>query len=75
VLTACRVWRFAEEGRHCSKAAAAERALQRDPSLQVIGDALHQRHRDPDHPIDPAQVQQLLTSVRARLAEARDAPS
>jgi hypothetical protein len=22
VLTACRVWRFAEEGRHCSKAAA-----------------------------------------------------
>jgi Domain of unknown function (DUF4111) len=33
VLTACRVWRFAEEGRHASKAAAAEWALGRDPTL------------------------------------------
>jgi hypothetical protein len=27
VLTACRVWRFAEEGRHCSKTAAGRWAL------------------------------------------------
>jgi Domain of unknown function (DUF4111)/Nucleotidyltransferase domain len=73
VLTACRVWRFAEEGRHSSKTAAGGWALQRDPSLQVVRDALHQRHRDPAGPIDPAQVQQLLAPVRARLAEARDA--
>jgi predicted nucleotidyltransferase len=72
VLTACRAWRFAEEGRHCSKAAAAEWALRRDPTLGVVGDALRQRHRDPAARIDPAQIQQLLGTVRARLAEARD---
>jgi hypothetical protein len=54
VLTACRVWRYAEEGRHCSKAAAGAWALRRDPTLQVVGDALQHRLRDPDHPIDPA---------------------
>jgi hypothetical protein len=70
VLTACRVWRFAEEGRHCSKDAAARWALRRDPSLQVVRDALHQRHRDPAGRIDPAQVQRLLAAVRARLAVA-----
>ena len=73
VLTACRVWRFAEEGRHCSKAAAGAWALGRDRTLQVVGDALQHRLRDPDHPIDPAQVAQLLAVVRARLAGARDA--
>jgi Domain of unknown function (DUF4111)/Nucleotidyltransferase domain len=72
VLTACRVWRFAEEGRHASKAAAAQWALRRDPTLGVVGDALRQRHRDPAHRIDAAQVQRLLALVRERLAEARD---
>jgi hypothetical protein len=67
VLTTCRVWRFAEEGRHCSKAAAGAWALRRDPSLQVVRDALRQR-RDPARPIDPAQVQRLLDMARARLA-------
>jgi hypothetical protein len=74
VLTACRVWHFAEQGRHRSKTAAGEWALQRDPSLQVVRDALHQRHYDPAARIDPAQVQQLLAVVRARLAEAGDRP-
>jgi Aminoglycoside adenylyltransferase, C-terminal domain/Nucleotidyltransferase domain len=72
VLTACRVWRFAEEGRHASKAAAAEWALWRDPALGVVGDALRRRHGDPAARIDPAQVARLLAVVRARLAEARD---
>ena len=36
VLTTCRVWRFAEEGRHCSK--TAEWALGRDPTLRVVRD-------------------------------------
>jgi Domain of unknown function (DUF4111) len=71
VLTACRVWRFAEERRHCAKTAAGEWALRRDPTLGVVRDALHQRHRDPAARIDPAQVQRLLALVRARLAEAR----
>jgi hypothetical protein len=71
-LTACRVWRFAEEGRHASKAAAAQWALGRDPTLGVVGDALRRRHGDPATRIDPAQVARLLTVVRARLAEARD---
>lgn len=72
VLTACRVWRFAEEGRHASKAAAADWALRRDPTLGVVGDALRRRHGDPAARIDPAQVARLLAVVRARLAEARD---
>jgi hypothetical protein len=71
VLTACRVWRFAEEGRHCSKTAAGRWALRRDPTLQVVRDALHRRHRDPTGPIAPAQVRQLLAVVRARLVKAR----
>ena len=68
VLTACRVWRFAEEGRHGSKAAAGEWVLGRDPTLGVVGDALRRRHGDTR--IDPAQVGQLLAVVRARLAKA-----
>jgi predicted nucleotidyltransferase len=72
VLTACRVWRFAEEARHCSKTAAGAWALRRDPTLQAVRDALRQRHRDPVTPINPAQVQRLLAVVRARLAETRD---
>jgi Domain of unknown function (DUF4111)/Nucleotidyltransferase domain len=70
VLTACRVWRFAEEGRHGSKAAAGAWALERDPTLGVVGDALRRRHGDAATRIDPAQVGQLLAVVRARLAEA-----
>jgi predicted nucleotidyltransferase len=73
VLTACRVWRFADQGRHASKTAAARWALGRDPTLGVVGDALRRRHGDPATRIDPAQVAQLLALVRARLAKARDA--
>jgi Domain of unknown function (DUF4111)/Nucleotidyltransferase domain len=71
VLTACRIWCFAEEGRYSSKPAAGAWALERDPTLQVVRDAL-QRRRDQTARIDPAQVAQLLAMVRARLAEARD---
>jgi Domain of unknown function (DUF4111) len=72
VLTACRVWRFAEEGRHASKAAAAQWALGRDPTLGVVGDALRRRRGDPAARIDPAQVAWLLAVVRARLTDAGD---
>jgi Domain of unknown function (DUF4111)/Nucleotidyltransferase domain len=73
VLTACRVWHFAEEGHHCSKAAAAQWALRRDHTLKVVRDALRRRHGYPAARIDPVQVARLLVLVRARLAEARDA--
>lgn len=72
VLTACRIWRFAEEGRHCSKSAAGEWALRRDPTLQAVRDALQQRRSDPTKPIDWRQVRRLLAVVRARLAEGRN---
>ena len=74
VLTTCRIWRFAEEGRFSSKAAAGAWALGRDPTLQVVRDALKQRQGDPASRIDPGRVAQLLTLVRARLAEKRPGP-
>lgn len=70
VLTACRLWRFAEEGHHFSKDAAGEWALGRDPALNVVRNALHQRHTDPTHPIDAAQVHDLLVLVRGRVVKA-----
>jgi hypothetical protein len=66
VLTACRVWRYADEGHHCAKTAAGEWANGGGPTLQVVRDALHQRHHNPTAPIDPAQVAQLLAVIRAR---------
>jgi hypothetical protein len=68
VLSACRVWRFAEGRRHSSKDAAGLWALRRDPSLKVVRDALHQRHNNPAHPIDHAHIDDLLTLVRGRVA-------
>jgi predicted nucleotidyltransferase len=64
VLTACRVWRFAEERRHCSKKAAAEWALAQDPSLDVVRAALRRRYEDPSFPIEEPWVRELLARVR-----------
>jgi Domain of unknown function (DUF4111)/Nucleotidyltransferase domain len=71
VLSACRVWRFAEERRHSSKDMAGLWALRHDPRLQVVRDALHQRHSDPAHTIDHAPVNDLLALVRGRVAAAQ----
>jgi hypothetical protein len=38
-------------------------------SMQVVADPLTDARGDPAHRIDPAQVAQLLASVRARLAD------
>jgi hypothetical protein len=67
MLTACRVWHFAEEGRHCSETVAGEWALGRDPTLRVVRDALRQRHRDPAGRIAPAQVRWLLALLEPGL--------
>jgi predicted nucleotidyltransferase len=71
VLTACRLWRFAETGEHCSKAAAGAWALERHPSLRAVRDALDQREGDPTPRIDAADVQHLLALVRGRVAQRR----
>ncbi|MFE9204744.1 aminoglycoside adenylyltransferase domain-containing protein [Micromonospora sp. NPDC007230] len=63
VLTACRIWRFAVEGRHCAKAQAAGWALDRDPSLTAVRQALHQYEVNPAAPIDADGVAQVLDTV------------
>lgn len=68
VLTACRVWRFAEEGHHCSKEGAAEWVLRQDHAQEVVRDALSQRHANASQTIDAAAVEELLSRVRRRVA-------
>jgi Domain of unknown function (DUF4111) len=63
VLTACRVWRFAEERRHCSKKTAAQWALDQEPSLDVVRAALRRRYEDPSFPIEEPSVRELLARV------------
>jgi Aminoglycoside adenylyltransferase, C-terminal domain/Nucleotidyltransferase domain len=66
VLTACRVWRFAEEGRHVSKTAAAEWALERDPTLGVVGeqppDRVGRRGGASPHPLGGGHARQAAVS-------------
>ena len=59
VLTACRIWRFAEERVHCSKQRAGLWALQRDPSLTVVRSALE------EGPIREPEVRELFSRVKA----------
>jgi len=67
VLSACRIWRFAVEGVHCSKAAAARWALEREPALDVVEDALRQRTVDPAVPIASEGIGRILAHVRREL--------
>jgi hypothetical protein len=66
-LTACRVWRYAGERRYCSKAEAAAWALERDPSLRAVEQAMHRRKVDPRAEIEEGPLRELLAAVRARL--------
>lgn len=68
VLTACRVWRFCEEGVNSSKSAAGAWALGRDPTLKGVREALTQRNVDPSQQVDPAEIARVLAVVRAALA-------
>lgn len=63
VLTACRMWRYAVDGVHCSKADAARWALERDPSLAGITHALRQRTEDPTQPVPAAEVLAVLNAA------------
>jgi hypothetical protein len=68
VLTACRIWRFATERVHCSKTAASQWALERDPSLCAVEEALRQRTRDPAATIAEEGIASLLALVRQELS-------
>lgn len=63
VLTACRIWRFAVEGAHCSKGQAASWVLGRDPSLTAVRQAFHQYATDPEAPIDQDGIARVLETV------------
>jgi hypothetical protein len=63
VLTACRIWRFAMEGKHCSKSAAARWALEQNPSLVAISQALSQRKGADTATIEPEDVRTVLMTV------------
>lgn len=63
VLTACRIWRFALEGVHCSKVEAARWALARDESLTAVAQAVRQRTVDPGVSIGEAGIKQVLETA------------
>jgi predicted nucleotidyltransferase len=62
-LTACRMWRFALEHVHCSKPEAAAWALLRDPSLEVVRQALRQYVEDPGVLVEQDGLASLLDLV------------
>jgi predicted nucleotidyltransferase len=68
VLTTCRVWRFAVEGVHCSKAEAGCWALARDPSLSAVEQALRRRGGDPEATVDADGIRRLIAVVRREIA-------
>jgi len=63
VLTACRMWRFAVERVHSSKADAGRWALGRDASLDVVRQALKQYAGDADVVVDEPAIADLLAKV------------
>jgi predicted nucleotidyltransferase len=63
VLTTCRIWRYAIEGVYCSKPRAAAWALDRDPSLTVVEQALAQYEHDPATVVDERGLADLLDTV------------
>ena len=63
VLTACRIWHFAVENAHCSKAQAAQWALARRPGLTAIRQALRQYEHDATSVVDEHAIAELLDCV------------
>ncbi|GLW34758.1 hypothetical protein Areg01_76950 [Actinoplanes regularis] len=63
VFTACRIWRFALERVHYSKAQAARWALDRDPSLTAVRQAIQQYERASANMIDEQGIVDLLDTV------------
>ena len=68
VLTACRIWRFATDGVHVSKTAAALWAHQRRPDLDVLQVALARRGGAQRDPPGEQAVREFLDVVLAEVA-------
>ncbi len=64
ILTACRIWRFAETRTIESKSAAADWALRQAPELTAIASALCRRHGDPAVRIAARNVAAVLVAAR-----------
>jgi hypothetical protein len=71
VLTACRIWRYALDEVYCSKSQAAEWALDRDPSLTAVLQAVQRYQHDPTTPVGEHGIAELLDRV---LRETADKP-
>lgn len=71
VLTACRIWRFAVEEVHCSKAQAAKWALGREPSLIAVRQALQRYEHARASTIDEQDIANLLDTVLRETTRAR----
>ena len=71
VLTACRIWRFAVEEVHCSKAQAAEWALGRKPSLIAVRQALQRYEHARASTIDEQDIADLLDTVLCKTTPCR----
>jgi hypothetical protein len=69
VLTACRVWHFEVTGEHASKTYAGQWALERDPSLTAVAQALSTRVAPDASTIPPHEVERVLLRVLRDLAE------
>lgn len=63
VLTACRIWHFAVTGAHASKVEAGRWALETNPSLTAVTQALRRHTTDPTAPIDEAGIKAVLAAV------------
>ena len=63
VTWAVRRARFAVDNVHCGKAEAARWALDRDPSLAAVRQAVHQYAQDGESPIDERYLTDLLDTV------------
>jgi hypothetical protein len=73
VLCACRAWRFVDEGRICSKRAAAEWALQRGAPRSLVATVLaHHLAATAAGDLDETGVAAFIAAVRARLDAASE---
>ncbi len=67
VLTACRAWRLATDGRVCSKRQAAEWALAHGAPHDVVAPVLAAHLAAVTPSVDPCAVAAFIASVQARL--------
>ncbi|XVV14778.1 aminoglycoside adenylyltransferase domain-containing protein [Actinoplanes sp. CA-131856] len=63
VLTACRIWHLAVEGRHVPKVEAGRWALERRPTLIAVRQAIRRIEQGDATPIDPARLAVVLETV------------